>query len=37
MHFPRYVDRLKRDKYIETKAKNKIKEKKARKISAAEQ
>lgn len=36
MNFPSYVNRIKREKYMETKAKNKSKEKKARKIAAVE-
>ena len=35
MNFPCYVDRVKRDKYMATRAKNKSKEKKARKLAAA--
>jgi hypothetical protein len=36
MNFPSYEQRVKREKYIETRAKNIAKEKKARKIQAAE-
>tara|TARA_B110000305_G_C19361850_1_gene599876 strand:+ start:694 stop:828 length:135 start_codon:yes stop_codon:yes gene_type:complete len=43
MHFPCYVDRLKRDKFTDTRATNKIKEnkkikeKKERKMAAVEE